>query len=81
MPCYEPPLEHEVRYEEFLAAALCFLSKRVPQYELDAFPGLSKWRQRHDYIDTHGSSRGYEPGGYETPEFMRQFMAAFPNKS
>jgi hypothetical protein len=84
MPCYEAPMPHEKRLPEFLAAALCYATSKMTPEDIAGFPGLAEWRKRHDYIDStangskYAAAAAYDPKGWGPPEFMKQFMAAYP---
>lgn len=82
MPCYEPPLPHEVRLTEFLTAALCHAAHYLTAEQLSGFPGLVEWRKRHEAIDAASDKITamikYDGSTYVAPKFMQEFMAAFP---
>lgn len=85
MPCYEPPLPHQRRLQEFLTAALCHATSRLSPEDLASFPGLAAWKERHDRLDAVEGTlakldalREIGEGPYDAPEFMKQLMAAFP---
>lgn len=94
MPCYEPPLEHDTRRAEFLAAALCAVIDHAPLSAINGVPGLAEWCSRHRFIDINkggdailgamGAARAYDKKQgrdyYDGPLFMQQWLDANPKR-
>lgn len=79
----DPEFEFNKRREEFLSAALAFVSNYLTAEQLAEFPGLAEWRARYDAThtttDRQAAERAYDGSPYDAPAYMAAYLEAFPS--